>query len=139
LSLGGFDDALGASYRLVEVVGRGAVGEVWRAVDRRTDETVAAKLLRAEHVADRDLVARFVQERGVLTGLRDPHLVSVRDLVPVQLLPVWPSGTDTINILYPSPSIGQPSNLLTQIASGESGVRFSDACGGSLRITDSAT
>jgi len=77
----GFDDALGASYRLIEIVGRGAVGEVWRAVDRRTDEVVAAKLLRPEHVADRDLVARFVQERGVLTGLRDPNLVSVRDLV----------------------------------------------------------
>ena len=68
-------------YRLVEVVGRGATGEVWRAVDRRTDETVAAKLLRAEHVADRDLVARFIQERSVLTGLRHPNLVSVRDLV----------------------------------------------------------
>ncbi len=77
----GFDDALGASYRLIEIVGRGAVGEVWRAVDRRTDETVAAKLLRPEHVADRELVSRFVQERGVLTGLRDPNLVSVRDLV----------------------------------------------------------
>lgn len=77
----GFDGALGASYRLVEVVGRGAIGEVWRAVDRRTDETVAAKLLRAEHVADRELVTRFIQERSVLTGLRHPNLVSVRDLV----------------------------------------------------------
>ncbi len=77
----GFDRALGAAYQLDEVVGRGATGEVWRAVDRRTDETVAAKLLRAEHVADRDLVARFIQERSVLTGLRHPNLVSVRDLV----------------------------------------------------------
>ncbi|HEX7739504.1 MAG TPA: serine/threonine-protein kinase [Marmoricola sp.] len=77
----GFDDALGASYRLVEIVGRGAVGEVWRAVDRRTDETVAAKLQRAEHVSDRDLVSRFVQERALLTGVRHPNLVSVRDLV----------------------------------------------------------
>ncbi len=76
-----FDSALGASYRLLEVVGRGATGEVWRAADRRTDDQVAAKLLRAEHVADRDLVARFIQERSVLTGLRHPNLVSVRDLV----------------------------------------------------------
>ena len=77
----GFDSALGAAYQLVEVVGRGAIGEVWRALDRRTGETVAAKLLRAEHVADRDLVTRFVQERSVLTDLRHPNLVSVRDLV----------------------------------------------------------
>ena len=77
----GFDSALGAAYQLVEVVGRGATGEVWRAVDRRTGEIVAAKLLRAEHVADRDLVARFIRERSVLTELRHPNLVAVRDLV----------------------------------------------------------
>jgi hypothetical protein len=33
----GFQDALGAGYRLLERRGRGAAGEVWRAVDRRTD------------------------------------------------------------------------------------------------------
>ena len=44
----GVDEALGASYRLVEKLGRGATGEVWKAVDRRNDEVVAAKLLRQE-------------------------------------------------------------------------------------------
>ncbi len=77
----GFDEALGASYRLVEKLGRGATGEVWKAVDRRTDEVVAAKLLRQEHTADQDLVGRFVRERSILTGLRHPHVVAVRDLV----------------------------------------------------------
>ncbi len=76
-----FESALGASYRLLELIGQGATGQVWRAIDRRTEEVVAAKLLRQEHVADRDLVARFVQERSVLTGLRHPNLVAVRDLV----------------------------------------------------------
>ncbi len=77
----GFDDALGASYRLLDRLGEGATGEVWRAVDKRTDQTVATKLLRREHLADRDLVGRFVQERSVLTGLRHPSIVEVRDLV----------------------------------------------------------
>ncbi len=76
-----FEPALGASYRLLEIIGQGATGQVWRATDRRTEEVVAAKLLRQEHVADRDLVARFVHERSVLTGLRHPNLVAVRDLV----------------------------------------------------------
>ena len=40
-----FDDALGASYRLVEKVGQGATGAVWAATDLRTGERVAAKLL----------------------------------------------------------------------------------------------
>ena len=77
----GFEDALGAGYRLLDRRGRGAAGEVWRAVDRRTDEVVAAKLLRSEHVADRDLVGRFIRERSILTTLRHPNIVAVRDLV----------------------------------------------------------
>jgi len=77
----GADVALGASYRLVERLGRGATGEVWRAVDRRSDEVVAAKLLRQEHTSDQDLVGRFVRERSILTGLRHSHVVAVRDLV----------------------------------------------------------
>jgi serine/threonine-protein kinase len=77
----GFQDALGAGYRLLERRGRGAAGEVWRAVDRRTDEIVAAKLLRSEHVSDRDLVGRFIRERSILTQLRHPNIVAVRDLV----------------------------------------------------------
>ncbi len=76
-----FEDSLGAGYRLLEPRGRGAAGEVWRAVDRRTDEIVAAKLLRSEHVADRDLVGRFIRERSLLTRLRHPNIVAVRDLV----------------------------------------------------------
>ncbi len=77
----GLEDALGAGYRLLERHGRGAAGEVWRALDRRTDEVVAAKLLRSEHVADRDLVDRFLRERSILTSLRHPNIVAVRDLV----------------------------------------------------------
>ena len=75
------DAALGASYRLQKRIGTGAAGEVWLAVDSRTNEQVAAKLLRPEHVADRDLVARFVTERSLLVGLRHPSIVGVRDLV----------------------------------------------------------
>ncbi|RLP06330.1 serine/threonine-protein kinase [Propionibacterium australiense] len=76
-----FDDALGASYRLVEKVGQGATGEVWEATDLRTGERVAAKLLYPQHAADRDLVGRFIQERSVLESLQHPNIVGFRDLV----------------------------------------------------------
>ena len=76
-----FDDALGASYRLVEKVGQGATGAVWAATDLRTGERVAAKLLYPQHAADRDLVGRFIQERAVLESLRHPNIVGFRDLV----------------------------------------------------------
>lgn len=76
-----FDSALGASYVLDERIGRGATGEVWRGTDRRSGETIAAKVLHREHLEDDTLVERFVRERSILVGLRHPNVVEVRDLV----------------------------------------------------------
>ncbi|MFK0040044.1 serine/threonine-protein kinase [Paenarthrobacter sp. NPDC090517] len=72
--------ALGASYRFGERVGSGAVGEVWT-VTSTDGRTLAAKVLRPEHADDPSLVERFVRERSVLLGLRDSHIVTVRDMV----------------------------------------------------------
>ncbi|PZR53730.1 serine/threonine protein kinase [Xylanimonas oleitrophica] len=74
-------DALGASYRLLEHVGSGAVGDVWLAQSRHDGRTVAAKLLKDEHAHDPAIVERFVRERSVLLSLHHPHVVRVRDLV----------------------------------------------------------
>ncbi|GAA0963045.1 serine/threonine-protein kinase [Frigoribacterium faeni] len=82
-------EALGASYRLVELIGTGAVGEVWRVSVAGAGETegeaasgeAAAKLLKPEHADDSALVERFVRERSVLLSLRHPGIVRVRDLV----------------------------------------------------------
>ncbi|MGI3785540.1 MAG: serine/threonine-protein kinase [Janthinobacterium lividum] len=76
-----FDSALGASYVLDERIGRGATGEVWRGTDRRSGDTIAAKILHREHLEDSTLVERFVRERSILVGLRHPNVVAVRDLV----------------------------------------------------------
>jgi serine/threonine-protein kinase len=56
------------------------VGEVWT-VTSADGQTFAAKVLRPEHADDPSLVERFVRERSVLLGLRDPHIVRVRDMV----------------------------------------------------------
>lgn len=72
---------LGANYRLLESVGVGASGEVWRAVDIRDDEVVAAKVLHPQHARDHEVVARFVAERSLLTGLDHPSVMHVRDLI----------------------------------------------------------
>ncbi|MDP9737688.1 serine/threonine-protein kinase [Curtobacterium sp. 260] len=77
----GRGEPLGASYRLVDLLGTGATGEVWRAEHTATGEHVAAKLLRAELAADPAVVERFVRERTVLLGLQHPSIVRVRDLV----------------------------------------------------------
>lgn len=73
--------ALGSRYELVEEIGSGAMGEVWRTWDRGSQSWVAAKMLRSDLSRDRDIVARFVQERSILLGLEHPNILRVRDLV----------------------------------------------------------
>lgn len=73
--------ALGSRYELLTPLGQGAMGQVWRALDRADDSVVAAKLLRPELTSEPEVVARFVQERSILVGLDHPGIVRVRDLV----------------------------------------------------------
>src|SRR5579871_5618552 len=66
---------------LHEVLGRGAMGEVFRGTVRESGAPVAVKVLRAELMADREVVSRFVQERSILTSISHPNVVRVIDLV----------------------------------------------------------
>src|SRR5674476_605681 len=71
---------LGSSYMLEDVIGRGTMGQVWRGRDR-DGHLLAFKLLRPELTQDPKVVQRFVQERSLLTSIRHPNVVSIRDLV----------------------------------------------------------
>lgn len=71
---------LGSRYRLGDELGKGAMGRVYAGSDQQ-GTAFAFKVLRDELVEDPELVARFLQERSILTGLRHPNLVGVHDLV----------------------------------------------------------
>jgi serine/threonine-protein kinase len=70
------------SYRLVEQIGRGGMGEVWKAEHRLFARPAAIKLIAAQGVADvSDRVAeeRFRREAQVAAGLRSPHTIQLYD------------------------------------------------------------
>ncbi|MBN6057938.1 serine/threonine protein kinase, partial [Nonomuraea sp. RK-328] len=73
--------SLGSGYVLLDEIGAGGMGTVWRARHRDTGDVVAVKLLRDGLAADQDLVLRFIQERQVMRTLRHPNIVTVRDFV----------------------------------------------------------
>ena len=72
---------LGSRYAIDDLIGRGAMGQVYRAHRTADGTPVAVKFLRSEFATDRKLVARFIQERDILVSLDHPNLVRVHDLV----------------------------------------------------------
>ena len=71
---------LGSRYRLGEPLGSGAMGQVFAGTDPDGQE-FAFKILRSDLTGNPDVVARFLKERSILTGLRHENLVGVHDLV----------------------------------------------------------
>lgn len=72
---------LGASYTLVDFVGKGASGEVWSLKHAKKTEPLAAKILSPDFAQDPAVVEHFVRERSVLMALEHPHIVTVHDMV----------------------------------------------------------
>jgi serine/threonine kinase PknH len=66
-------------YRLIELLGRGGMGEVWRAHDTATNRTVAIKLLPPQLAQDHTFVQRFRREAEAAAQLNSPHIIPIHD------------------------------------------------------------
>lgn len=64
-------------YRLIELIGRGGMGEVWRAYDTETSRVVAVKVLSTNLASDPTFVQRFRREALAAAGLNDPHVIPI--------------------------------------------------------------
>ena len=69
-----------AHYRIVEAIGRGAMGEVYRAVDQRLGRQVALKVLPADVEGDPDWQDRMLREARAASALNHPGIVTLHDL-----------------------------------------------------------
>jgi serine/threonine-protein kinase len=69
------------SYRLVEQIGRGGMGEVWRAEHRLFARPAAIKLITARRLEEASSVAeeRFRREAQSAAALRSPHTIQLYD------------------------------------------------------------
>jgi serine/threonine-protein kinase len=61
-------------YRLEELIGRGGMGEVYRAVDTRKGRTVAVKRLIGPHSDDAVFRERFRRESLLAARISSPHI-----------------------------------------------------------------
>jgi serine/threonine protein kinase len=66
-------------YEIIEAIGRGAMGEVYRARDQRLGREVAVKVLPRAMATDALRVARFEQEARAAAAVRHRNIVAVHD------------------------------------------------------------
>jgi serine/threonine protein kinase len=71
-------------YRLVELIGRGGMGEVWKAFDTATRRVVAVKVLPAQLAADPTFEERFRHEAFAAAGLNNPHVVPIHNFGEIE-------------------------------------------------------
>ena len=66
-------------YRVIEVIGRGGMGVVYRVEHLRMGKIAAMKVLHRDLASDPDVVQRFEREAAAISRLHHPHTVQVFD------------------------------------------------------------
>ena len=69
-----------AHYEITSQLGRGGMGEVYQAKDRKLGRDVAIKVLPEEFARDADRVARFQREAKLLASLNHPNIAAIYGL-----------------------------------------------------------
>ena len=64
-------------YRILEKIGSGGMGDVYRAHDDQLDRDVAVKILKTSSVSDPDRLRRFEQEARAAAALNHPNIVAI--------------------------------------------------------------
>jgi len=127
-----------ARYRLVSLIGSGAMGDVYRAHDRGLDREVALKVLPPELTGDRERVHRFAHEARATSALSHPHIVTIhevghaRPVLSVRAIGERPArggdvhyismelidGSTLRETLLAAPPLRERIDLLAQVADG---------------------
>jgi eukaryotic-like serine/threonine-protein kinase len=67
-------------YEIVEKLGEGGMGVVYKARDTKLGRFVALKFLEAHRSLDPERRQRFAQEAQALSALNNPHIVTIHDV-----------------------------------------------------------
>jgi serine/threonine-protein kinase len=68
---------IGGRFRIDDLIGKGAMADVYRALDQETQAFLALKILRTTHVADATSMARFQREGEIQARLRHRNVAAL--------------------------------------------------------------
>jgi serine/threonine-protein kinase len=74
------DGATLGQYRILSLLGKGGMGEVYLAEDTRLGRKIALKLLSEEFTRDAERVRRFEQEASAASALNHPNILTIHDI-----------------------------------------------------------
>ena len=109
-------------YRILEKLGEGGMGAVFKALDLKLERMVALKILPPDRVADPERKRRFVQEAKAASSLNHPNIITIHDIAN-------DSGIDFIIMEY------IPGRTLDEITPRR-GLRVGEALRYAVQIAD---
>jgi serine/threonine protein kinase len=109
-------------FRILEKIGEGGMGVVYKALDTHLDRPVAVKVLPPGKVADAEHKRRFVQEAKAASALNHPNIVTVYDVASDR-------GLDFIVMEFVD---GQTLERLI----GRRGMKLNEALGTAVQVAD---
>src|SRR5882672_9524117 len=133
------------SYRLIDLLGKGGMGEVFRAQDTRLKREVALKVLPDAFATDADWFLRFEHEARVLASLNHPNIAMLFgfkeiDRHPVIEMELVPGETIARRLLAGCLPLDEALPIMKQIAyaleaAHERGVIHRDLKPANIKIT----
>jgi serine/threonine protein kinase len=111
-------------YQIIEKLGRGGMGEVYRAFDKKVEEEVALKFLNPEIASDQNTIERFKNELKLARKISHKNVCSMYDLNEEEgthyITMEYVAGTDLKSLIWKTGKLAEKKaiNIAQQIGRG---------------------
>jgi serine/threonine protein kinase len=132
-------------YQILQRLGAGGMGEIYKAQDTRLNRVVAIKVLSGGSAGDPDSRRRFIQEAQAASSLNHPNIITIHDIVSQgndQFMVMEFVNGKTLGEMIPQGGLSAPTTLqyAVQIADGlhaahTAGIIHRDLKPGNIMVT----